>query len=145
MNVLVLEKLSANNNYNNVQNSSSDEFIKQTINKLGFYPEVLLEKYKNAKIFVSNLADGCLINEIYNKIFNNEPFNNIVHIHFDTYKAQLSMFMEGVINDKISGLTFEPEKGLIDNLDNVTEFVNKIINIFGMVDISVSFSGFDEK
>lgn len=55
------------------------------------------------------------------------------------------MFMEGVINDKISGLTFEPEKGLIDNLDNVTEFVNKIINIFGMFDISISFSGFDEK
>ena len=132
LNILVLEKPLVNENAQN--NSPSDEFINQTINKLGFYPEVLLEKYKNAKIFVSNLADGCLINEIYNKIFNSEAFNNIVHIHFDSYKAQLSMFMDGVINDRISGLTFEPEKGLIDNLDNVTEFVNKIINIFGMFD-----------
>jgi len=140
--LLVLEKPEIHNASNL---TNSEEFIKQTINKLGFYPEILLEKYKNAKIFVSNLADGCLINEIYNKIFNNQSFNNIVHIHFDTYKAQLSVFMEGVINDKISGLTFEPEKGLIDNLNNVTEFANKIINIFGMVDLSVSFSGFDEK
>jgi len=53
--------------------------------------------------------------------------------------------MEGVINDKISGLNFDPEKGLIDNLDNVNDFINKIINIFGMVDISVSFSCYDEK
>jgi len=143
LNIFVLEKPFENINASN--DASKDELIKQTINKLGFYPEVLLEKYKNAKLFVSNLADGCLINEIYNRIFSNEHFNNIVHMHFDTYKAQLSMFMEGVINDKISGLTYEAEKGLIDNLDNVTEFVNKIINIFGMLDISLSFSGFDDK
>ncbi len=141
MNALVLEKPKIENN----QPPSNDEFIKNTLNKLGFYPEILLTQFKNAKFFVSNLADCCLINEIYTKIFNSQPFNNIVHIHFDTYKAQLSMYMEGVINDKISGLNFESEKGLIDNTDNVNEFINKMINIFGIVELSVSFSGFDKK
>lgn len=144
LNILVLEK--PNLSSQNVQIAiTNDEFYKQTINKIGFYPEVLLTQFKNAKLFISNLADACLINEIYGKIINEEQFNNIVHIHFDRLKSQLSMYMEGVINDRISGLNFEVERGLIDNIDNVNDFINKIVNIFGLVDISVSFSGFDEK
>ena len=115
------------------------------MNKLGFFPENLLGQFKTAKLFISNLADSCLITEIFYKIINDQNFTTILHIHFDKYKAQLAMYEEGIVKERILGLNYEPEKGLIDNINNVNDYISRIIGICGMIDVSVSFSDFDDK
>lgn len=85
------------------------------------------------------------MNKIYNKVNLEENCNNMVHLHFDKRSYQLSMYMEGVINDRISGLNFDTTKNLIENVENVFNFIEKITNIFGEVDVNVSFSHFEER
>ena len=97
------------------------------------------------RFFTSSLADSLLLNLLFEKVLNEEKFNNIIHIHFDKYKCQPSLYFEGVINDKISGLNYDPTKTLLENVDNVIDFVNKVIVIFGTFDLSISYSDLDEK
>lgn len=134
-----------NNDLPSNLNEELDNYYKENVQKLGFFPENLLNNYKNVKMFSSNLADTCIINQIYEKITVKENFNNMVHLHFDKRSYQLSMYMEGVINDRISGLNFDITKNLIENTENVFNFIEKIANIFGEVDINFSFSHFEEK
>lgn len=124
---------------------TNDEYIKSIYAKLGFYPERLLTKFENLRFFTSSLADSLLLNLLFEKVLNEEKFNNIIHIHFDKYKCQPSLYFEGVINDKISGLNYDPTKTLLENVDNVIDFVNKVIVIFGTFDLSISYSDLDEK
>ena len=144
MNLLILEKPVAEVPLNSAE-AEEDIYYMENIQKLGFFPEKLLNSFKNVKMFSSNLADICIMNQIYNKIHLEESFNNIIHLHFDKRIYQLSMYMEGVINDRITGLTFDTSKNLIENTENVFEFIEKITNIFGEVDVSISFSHFEEK
>jgi hypothetical protein len=143
LNVFVIERGSQNDN--SVIPINNDEFVKSVCMKIGFYPENLLHKFKNVKFFVNNLADSCLLYSLYQKIIDNVPFENIIHLHFDRFKAQPTFFLEGVINDKISGFVYDYTKSLIENVDNVIEFVNKVVVIFGSFEMIVSFSDFEEK
>jgi hypothetical protein len=147
LNLLILEKpIKENFEISSLpEEKQIDIYFKETMQKMGFFPENLLLKYNNVKMFSSNLADICLMNQIYNKVSKKETFNNIIHLHFDKRSYQLSMYMEGVINDKISGLSFDITKNLIENTENVFNFIEKIINIFGEVDVNISFSHFEEK
>ncbi len=78
----------------------------QIVSKIGFYPSELIEKYPNVTLFCMNFADAGLIQQMYCKVNANASFNNLIHIHLDKYKAQASMFFEGVVNDKLSGLHY---------------------------------------
>jgi hypothetical protein len=124
---------------------TNDEYVKSVYAKLGFYPERLLTKFENLRFFTSSMADSLLLHLLFEKILNEEKFNNIIHIHFDKYKCQSSLYFEGVINDKISGLNYDHSKSLLENVDNVIDFVNKVIVIFGAFDLSISYSDFDDK
>lgn len=124
---------------------TSDESYKIIFNKLGFFPENLLSKFENVRFFTTNFADACLLYLIYDKILIEEKFGNIIHIHFDKLKTQASLYFEGVINDKISGLNYESDKTLLENVENVIEFVNRVIAIFGPFTLSISYSDIDDK
>ena len=104
MNLFVLEKLEANSEIS--VNLNNELFYKQIYSKIGFFPNKLFTLSKNLHLFSSNLADSCLIYLLYQKILNHTQFNNILYIHFDMIKPQVSMYFEGVINDKVSGLEY---------------------------------------
>lgn len=124
---------------------TNDEYYKAIVNKLGFYPENILNKHKNIKFFCNNLADSCLLYQLYQKVVNEESFSNMIHIHFDKYKAQASLYFEGVINDKITGFNYDVNKTLIENVQNVIDFVNKVSMVFGGFELSISYSDIDDK
>jgi hypothetical protein len=137
--------LDKNNSNNEVIPVTNDETYKIIFNKLGFFPENLLSKYENVRFFSSNLADACLLYSLYEKILKEESFGNIIHIHFDKIKTQASLYFEGVINDKISGLNYDYNKTLLENVDNVFDFVGRVVLIFGSFTLSVSSSDVDDK
>lgn len=145
LNVFIIEKTLINDNVAISIPITNDEFIKNVFCKLGFYPDSLVAKYKNVKFFVHNLAESCLLYLLYQKVIENVKVENLIHIHFDKYAAQPTFYMEGVINDKISGFVYDKNLSLLENATNVVEFAVKITVIFGGFEMSISYSDIDER
>jgi hypothetical protein len=153
LNILLIEKPISNLDKEKIikiskeKNKNKNENENNNMHNLGFIPEKLFNKYKNIKIFSSNLADICLMNIIYNKILNKENMINIMIMHFDSRKNnfQISIYTEGLINNKISGLNYDSNKNLIQNMENIFIFIKKIINIFELISFNFSFMHLDEK
>lgn len=124
---------------------TTDENYKFIFSKLGFYPEKLVAKYQNLKLVCCSLADSCILYHLYEKLINDQILNNSIHIHFDKYQTQPCLYFEGVINDKFSGFKYDENKTLVENVDNIIDFINKVTVIFGSFDLSVSYSDIDEK
>lgn len=53
-----------------------------------------------------NFADCGLMHQLYNKVNLNETLGNEIHIHFDKYIAQASMFYENAVSDKLPGFKY---------------------------------------
>jgi len=63
-----------------------------------------------------NFADAGLMQQLYTKINTNETLNNMIHIHFDRYIGQASMFYESAVSDKLPGFKYGKQfLGLITN------------------------------
>lgn len=149
LNVFLVDKhlaISQENTDANIPiSNSNDKFYKNVLNKLTFWPQDLMTKFPNLKLFLNSLSDSCLLYTLYEKLIDDKKFNNIIHIHFDKIKPQVSLFFEGIFHDKISGFNYDNNKSLIENVENVIEFVNKVSVIFGEFELSISSSDIDEK
>lgn len=144
LNIFILEN-SLNDN-KSVAKLYIDEHDQVVYNKLGFVPDNLLHKHKNVKLFVHNLADSCVLYNLYQREIDNHPTKteNLVHIHFDRYASQTTFYMEGVVNDKITGFFYDKSKSLLENVNNVVEFAVKISVIFGSFEMGISYTDIDE-
>ncbi len=138
LNIFLLEKINVENTVLPVTN---EDFYKNTVTKLGFFPALP----KNVRFSIHNIADCCLLYSLYQKILNKEEIKNTIHIHFDKYKAQPALYFDGVINDKISGFSYDYNLSLMENTDNVINFANKVAMVFGGFDLSISYTDIDEK
>jgi hypothetical protein len=62
---------------------------------------------KNHHVYNSIFVDSCLLYHIYQlKLNDNEILHNIIYIHIDKNKPQVSMQFEGVINNKIKEIKY---------------------------------------
>ena len=148
LNIFLIEKkLSITNEVdaNIAITNATDKFYKNVLNKLTFWPQELIDTFPNLKFFLNSFSDGCLLYNLYEKLVHDRKFNNIIHIHFDKIKSQVSLFFEGIFHDKISGFNYDTNKSLFENVENVIEFLNKVSVIFGEFELSVSSSDIDEK
>jgi hypothetical protein len=76
------------------------------LNQLKFFSKTRQLLKKNYNIYIASLVDSCLIYYLFNAILNDSTLRNTLYIHLDTIKPQISMFYEGVINNKINELKY---------------------------------------
>ena len=87
-------------------NNNQSPHHKQVTYKLGFYPQNLMNLSKNFHLAIFSYSDACLILHLCQKQIAKLEFNNILYIHIDKHKAQVSMYMDGLINDYVGGLEY---------------------------------------
>jgi hypothetical protein len=150
LNIFLLEKINhrSKSRAESILTSNKDQsntINSEIIDKLGFYPSEINKKFPNANIFIQKIADSCLLFELYNNLIKEEPIASNIHIHFDENKAQAAVFIEGVMHEKFSGFNFQSDKALIENVENIVNFINKIAVIVFDVAVSVSKTNIDDK
>jgi hypothetical protein len=138
MNIFLIEKI---NTENTIIPVTDEEFYKNIVAKLGFFPSLP----NNVKFLINNISDSCLLYSLYQKVLNQAEIRNSIHIHFDKYKAQPSLYFDGVINDKISGFNYDYSLSLIENTENVINFAKKVAMVFGGFELSISYTDIDEQ
>jgi hypothetical protein len=134
----VLEKVSSGDSILPVTN---DQFLKSTIEKLGFFPTLP----KNVRLICHHVADSCLLYNLYLKTLDSAEIKTSIHIHFDKYKAQASLYYNGTINDKVKAPSYKADESLIEKVDEFATFATNTTVYFGQFELSVSSSDIDEK
>ena len=71
-----------------------------------FADEAIKANKKNYHFNSAKFSDSCLLYHLYQEILNKIEPKNILYIHFDKVKYQVSMYFEGIINDKINKSEF---------------------------------------
>ena len=96
---------------------------------LGFEPEIKTDNNNHCKLlfFLQYFHQAQMIYYLFNKINNDEKFENVILISYNTYSGyQICLYKNGEIYIKIDNIELNKEKSLENNLNLIAEKIKEI-------------------